>query len=286
MKTGGMARGRTDQKNAALGVASGWPGRVFLCGLITCAAAMFPSLGWAQSNKAEGPIREAPASSKADKAPPSSSSAPTQARSKPATATKAARKSSATKSRKATPKGRPKAPAKAAAKPAPKAAPKPPPKAAAKAPVRPAPKRAPKAAPKAPAKAAPPAPPPKPSVKQDVDGRAGQEAAIPPIERPQPKEVAKPAAPPLPALSKAQAESRFQQAVELERRGEMVAAVKAFHEAAENGHGPAQKKLGDLYGTGNSAVQRDYETSLRWYQKAREQGIEIPKPFTYPGVRR
>ena len=53
-----------------------------------------------------------------------------------------------------------------------------------------------------------------------------------------------------------------------------------------NGHGPAQKKLGDIYGSGHGDVQRDYETSLRWYQRAREQGIEIPQPFSYPGVRR
>jgi len=39
-------------------------------------------------------------------------------------------------------------------------------------------------------------------------------------------------------------------------------------------------------GTGSDAVERDYETSLRWYERARRQGIEIPKPFTYPGVRR
>jgi TPR repeat protein len=33
-------------------------------------------------------------------------------------------------------------------------------------------------------------------------------------------------------------------------------------------------------------VNRDYETSLRWYQRAREQGVEIPLPYAYPGVRR
>lgn len=89
-----------------------------------------------------------------------------------------------------------------------------------------------------------------------------------------------------PPLDKREAEARYGDGVALERRGDMRGAVTAYHEAGESGHGPAQKKLGDLYGTGNDVVERDYETSLRWYDRARKQGIEIPKPFTYPGVRR
>jgi TPR repeat protein len=83
-----------------------------------------------------------------------------------------------------------------------------------------------------------------------------------------------------------QADARYQEGVELERRGDLRAAVAAYQQAGESGHGLAQKKLGDFYGTGNDVVERDYETSLRWYERARQQGIEIPKPFTYPGVRR
>ncbi|MFH1043828.1 MAG: hypothetical protein V1796_01925 [Pseudomonadota bacterium] len=90
----------------------------------------------------------------------------------------------------------------------------------------------------------------------------------------------------LPPLGKLEAEARYREGVELERSGDPRAAITAYHEAGESGHGPAQKKLGDLYGTGNDVVERDYETSLRWYDRARKQGIEIPKPFTYPGVRR
>jgi TPR repeat protein len=37
--------------------------------------------------------------------------------------------------------------------------------------------------------------------------------------------------------------------------------------------------LGQIYDKGNGAVQRDYQASLRWYQKAREQGVEIEKPL-------
>lgn len=80
------------------------------------------------------------------------------------------------------------------------------------------------------------------------------------------------------------AAARYSDARQLERAGQWDAAMEAYMEAAAGGHGPAQKRLGDLYGNGQG-VQRDYETSLRWYQRAREQGEEIPQPFTYPGVR-
>ena len=61
--------------------------------------------------------------------------------------------------------------------------------------------------------------------------------------------------------------------------------MAAFLAAGDAGHGPAQKRLGDLYNTGNAVLKRDYETALRWYQKAREQGVEIPKPLTHAPVR-
>jgi TPR repeat protein len=81
------------------------------------------------------------------------------------------------------------------------------------------------------------------------------------------------------------AAARYSDGRQLERAGQWDAAMEAYMEAAAGGHGPAQKRLGDIYGSGHG-VQRDYETSLRWYQRAREQGEEIPLPFSYPGVRR
>ena len=88
-------------------------------------------------------------------------------------------------------------------------------------------------------------------------------------------------------LGRQEAEARFQAGLGLARQREMRAALIAFHQAADSGHGLAQRKLGDFYGTGNDDVERDYETSLRWYTNARNQGINIPnKPFAYPGVRR
>jgi len=82
------------------------------------------------------------------------------------------------------------------------------------------------------------------------------------------------------------AAARYSDARELERAGDWAAAMQAYYDAAVRGHGPAQRRLGDIYANGKGDVQQDYETSLRWYQRAREQGEGIPLPFIYPGVRR
>ena len=62
----------------------------------------------------------------------------------------------------------------------------------------------------------------------------------------------------------------------LEHRGDENGAFIAYMNAAEQGYPPAQRKLGEIYDSGNSAVKRDYEESIRWYQKAREGGEDIP----------
>jgi len=72
---------------------------------------------------------------------------------------------------------------------------------------------------------------------------------------------------------------RYRVGLALERKGDDQGALRAFLEAGEAGYGLAQRKLGQIYDKGNSAVQRDYQTSLHWYQKAREQGVEIDKPL-------
>lgn len=97
-----------------------------------------------------------------------------------------------------------------------------------------------------------------------------------------PERPPKPAS--VPALPAAQAEARYQQGLVLERQGDLKRALAAYLEAGEAGNGGAQKKLGDFYNSGNAVVQRDYETALKWYQKARDRGVEIPKPLT-PGIR-
>jgi len=121
--------------------------------------------------------------------------------------------------------------------------------------------------PQVPAQAVPPPPPP---VKEA------------PAPKPRPEPAPRPSAS---ALTPAQAAERHQQGLEAERNGDLKGAMAAFLAAGDAGHGPAQKRLGDLYNTGNAVVKRDYETALRWYQKAREQGVEIPKPLTHAPVR-
>jgi pilus assembly protein FimV len=89
-------------------------------------------------------------------------------------------------------------------------------------------------------------------------------------------------APPKPApgaLGRAEQIRRYREGLALERNGDDKAALQAFLEAGESGYGPAQRKLGQIYDRGNSAVARDYSAALKWYQRAREQGMEIPKPF-------
>lgn len=223
-----------------------------MIGPMVCLLGMLAAGGaWAQA-QAPAPVQgEAASGAKPVKAP---------VQGEAASGTKPVKPAAKTKSRK--PAMEPKAATK------PRTISKPPPGTKAK----PAPvKRARKAKPKVPAKK--PVPAAGPDASQASPGTPAA-APVPgqPVERS--------------LLGKREAEARYREGVELEQRGDMRAAITAYHQAGESGHGPAQKKLGDLYGTGNDVVERDYETSLRWYDQARKQGIQIPKPFTYPGVRR
>ncbi len=75
------------------------------------------------------------------------------------------------------------------------------------------------------------------------------------------------------------AAKRYREGLGMERRGDHQGALAAFLEAGEAGNGMAQKRLGQIYDTGNTLVSRDYQTALKWYQKAREQGVEMDKPL-------
>lgn len=104
----------------------------------------------------------------------------------------------------------------------------------------------------------------------EAEGTEAKEAAK------QPRKKAK-----KPKLSPEAAEKRYQSARELEKKGDEKGALAAYLQAGNSGHGLAQKRLGEIYERGNSATKRDYDTALRWYEKARAQGIEIPKPMVY-----
>lgn len=70
---------------------------------------------------------------------------------------------------------------------------------------------------------------------------------------------------------------RHAEGVALEKSGNDQGAFVAFLEAAEGGHPPAQRKLGEIYDNGNAAVERDYSQSIIWYQKARDNGEPVPQ---------
>ena len=112
-----------------------------------------------------------------------------------------------------------------------------------------------------------PAPQPKPQPKPEQDKKApGKPAAT----KPQP-----------PWLTPQQAAQRYQEAHKADGDGHYRHAFVAYLEAAETGQGHAQKKLGDIYCRYGPVVKRDYEVSLRWYEKARAQGVRIPKPAAF-----
>lgn len=81
------------------------------------------------------------------------------------------------------------------------------------------------------------------------------------------------------SMSRPAAAQRYAAGLALEQRKDERSAFIAYLEAAEDGHPPAQRRLGEIYDSGNSAVERNYAESIRWYQKAREGGEVIPTPL-------
>ena len=108
-------------------------------------------------------------------------------------------------------------------------------------------------------------------------------AAINPVDADkQVKELLAVKPPPKPEvvpLGQEKAAKRYRDGEALELRGDHAGALAAFLEAGEGGYGPAQRKLGQIYDKGNAAAPRDYQAALHWYQKARDQGVELDKPL-------
>jgi TPR repeat protein len=75
--------------------------------------------------------------------------------------------------------------------------------------------------------------------------------------------------------------ARYREARALERKGDERGALLAYEESAEAGYGRAQMRLAEIYDRGNTAVKRDYAKALHWYEKARAQGLHVPKPHPY-----
>jgi len=83
-------------------------------------------------------------------------------------------------------------------------------------------------------------------------------------------------------MSPEAAAQRNAEGLALQKRGDEKGAFIAFLEAAEDGNPPAQRRLGEIYDSGNSAVERNYSESIRWYQKARENGEPLPEQPKIP----
>jgi serine/threonine-protein kinase len=80
-------------------------------------------------------------------------------------------------------------------------------------------------------------------------------------------EASKPAAPSV---------SLYQQGKALESGGNVKGAVRLYLRAIKEGDYNAAKALGDIYSEGKGDVLKDYADSLRYYQLAKQHGVEVP----------
>mgnify|MGYP001492485418 CR=1 FL=1 len=80
-------------------------------------------------------------------------------------------------------------------------------------------------------------------------------------------------------VSRDLATGKYQEGLNHERGGRDAEAFEAFLQAGEAGHGAAQHKLATIYDRGNRVINRDYQSAIRWYERARVQGVELPKPL-------
>ncbi len=70
----------------------------------------------------------------------------------------------------------------------------------------------------------------------------------------------------------------LQQAIGFEREGKNADAARLLRRAVREGKGPAAgqaaKRLGDLLQKGAPGVSRDYGEALKYYQIARDNGVD------------
>ena len=67
---------------------------------------------------------------------------------------------------------------------------------------------------------------------------------------------------------------QFDDATAAYDRRDGATAFRLLHPLAEQGHAPAQTKLGYMYANGQG-VPHDYEVAVSWYRKAANQGYVI-----------
>ena len=71
--------------------------------------------------------------------------------------------------------------------------------------------------------------------------------------------------------------STYQQAKALDAGGNVKGAVRLYLRAVKEGDFNAAKALGDIYAEGKGDVGKDYADSLRYYQLAEKNGVEVPR---------
>lgn len=72
----------------------------------------------------------------------------------------------------------------------------------------------------------------------------------------------------------------FQRARNLEAAEPMSRVLGLYLAAAQAGYGPAQKRLGNIYG-GEGDVARDYPKAIYWQKMARQSGESVELPRRY-----
>jgi hypothetical protein len=97
--------------------------------------------------------------------------------------------------------------------------------------------------------------------------------------RPKPSPRAAKKEPEKQALKKHQAANKYDEGQGLDRKGDARGAYLAYVEA---GNATGARRKGWERSTRRAARSSvDYAMALRWYEKARAQGIEVPKPHAY-----
>ena len=113
------------------------------------------------------------------------------------------------------------------------------------------------------------------AAKAEAEAKAKAATVPAPSAAPTPPPAAPaPSAAPAPG---GDASAQYQEGLRLEKEGKLAEAMKQFLAAANGGYGPAMKKVGDIYNKGNAAVPRDYMQSIKWYNRAKKAGVDVPE---------
>ena len=113
-------------------------------------------------------------------------------------------------------------------------------------------------------------------IRAEVERERQQPRVQPPVLRYPPDDLHKQSSPTTSPERRASSDRMFAEATDLERGGKGPEAVKMYMRAAREGNGKAAARLGEIYARGIPGVERDYASSLRWYNAARAMGEDVP----------